>query len=99
MHFFICQYFTFYKISCSVELSINKFYKLGPVIIMLNCFLDLKVRFCDWLSCINVLLNSLPTRYFFMLFCCLLNISKSTFMKNSFRDTIRVSNSFDLDQT
>ena len=31
-------------------------------------------------------------------FCCLLIFSKSTFSKNSFRNTIRVSNSLDPDQ-
>ena len=31
-------------------------------------------------------------------FCCLLIFSKSTFLKNSFRNTIRVSNSLETDQ-
>ena len=42
--------------------------------------------------------NSLPPWKFFMLFCRLLIFSKSTFLKNSFRNTIRVSNSLDQDQ-
>ena len=42
--------------------------------------------------------NSSPPGLFFMLFCHLLIFSKSTFSKNSFRNTIRVSNSLDLDQ-
>ena len=33
-----------------------------------------------------------------MLNCCLLIFSKSTFFKNSFRNTIRVSNGLDQDQ-
>ena len=33
-----------------------------------------------------------------MLFCCLLIFSESAFLKNSFKNTIRVSNSLDLDQ-
>ena len=33
-----------------------------------------------------------------MFFCCLLIFSKSTFLKNSFRNTIRVSNSLNPDQ-
>ena len=43
--------------------------------------------------------NPLPTGKIFMLFCCqLIFFSKSTFSKNSFRNTIRVSNSLDPDQ-
>ena len=35
---------------------------------------------------------------FCMLFCRLMNFPKSTFLKNSFRNTISVSNSLDPDQ-
>ena len=41
--------------------------------------------------------NSLPNGKFFLLFCRLLNFSKSTFSKNCFKNTIRVSNSLDPD--
>ena len=34
----------------------------------------------------------------FSYFCCLLNFSKLTFSKNSFTNTIRVSNGLDSDQ-
>ena len=40
----------------------------------------------------------MPPGEFFPLFCRLLIFSKSTFLKNSFRNTIRVSNSLDPDQ-
>ena len=41
----------------------------------------------------------MPPEKFFMLFCCLLIVfSKSTFLKNYFRNTIRVSNRLDPDQ-
>ena len=42
--------------------------------------------------------NSLPAGNFSMFFCRMVIFSKSTFSKNSFRNTIRVSNSLDLDQ-
>ena len=42
--------------------------------------------------------NSLPTGKFCMLFCRLLIFSNSAFSINSFRNTIRVSNSLDPDQ-
>ena len=46
---------------------------------------------------VHLVLNSLPTGTFFMIFCRLLIFfSKSTFLKNSFRNTIRVSNSLNL---
>ena len=45
------------------------------------------------------IINSLPPVKFFMLFCRLLIFSKSSFSKNSFRNTIRVSNSLVPDQT
>ena len=41
--------------------------------------------------------NSLPLGHFFMLFYSLLIFFKSTFLKNYFRNTIRVSNSVDPD--
>ena len=44
------------------------------------------------------LFNSRPTGLFCILFCCLLFFKKSTFSKNSFRNTIRLSNSLDPDQ-
>ena len=44
----------------------------------------------------NQLLVSLHAGLFFMIFCP--DFSESTFSKNSFRDTIRVSNSVDPDQ-
>ena len=43
--------------------------------------------------------NPLTPWKFFPLFCRLLIFSKSTFSKNYFRSTIRVSNSLDPDQT
>ena len=42
-------------------------------------------------------INSLPTGYF-SCFLSSADCSKSTFLKNSFRNTIRVSNSLDPDQ-
>ena len=41
---------------------------------------------------------TLPPEKFFMLFCRLLIFFKVNFSKNSFRNTIRVSDSLDLDQ-
>ena len=46
----------------------------------------------------NSSFNSLPPGKFCMLFCRLLIFFKSTFLKNSFRNTIRVSNGLDPDQ-
>ena len=50
-----------------------------------------------WMMLLHLHVNSLPPGKFFMLFCLLI-FTKSTFLKNSFRNTIRVSNSLDQDQ-
>ena len=51
------------------------------------------------LNLVLLLLYSLHTGKFFAnFFCRLLNFSKSTFLKNSFGNTIRVSNTLDPDQ-
>ena len=53
------------------------------------------LKICNWNM---LLLNSLPPGKFFMPFCRLLIIVKINFFQNSFRNTIRVSNSLDPDQ-
>ena len=49
-------------------------------------------------SCVKFFFNSLPLGRIFLRFWRMLLFSKSGFSKNSFRNTIRVSNSLDPDQ-
>ena len=70
------------------------------LLIMENYGKDHRVVFFNF--CGNPeLVNSLPTRYFFFIFCCLLIFEKNQlFQKNlSDRKTISVSNSFSPDQS
>ena len=62
---------------------------------MLSCLSRIMATFCAYTV---VLFNPLPTGKFSMIFCRLLDFSKFTFSKNSFRISIRVSNSLDPDQ-
>ena len=54
-------------------------------------FYNLEARLQSLTLCLLIFL-------FYIFFCCLLIFSKSTFSKNSFRNTIWVSNRFDQDQ-
>ena len=60
--------------------------------------LNRKMTFWTKIWRFNRQVNSLPTGKFFMLFCRLLIFFKINFLKNSFRNIIRMSNSLDPDQ-
>ena len=74
----------------------------GKVTFFLNshCFFCLTQKCSLGTNSFHVeICNSLPAGKYCMLFCCLLIFfSKSTFLKNSFRNTLRISNSLDPDQ-